>query len=117
MDGSSAANQSLFAFMDQDVSNGGGAGWFQLATRSAIARRQFLEFLPASRGSQQRLQFAFSFLKVFRWSHELRLSFGFLFRGGSWGRVTGKAARTALPSNRDARERRERAGSLPTVFL
>jgi CheY-like chemotaxis protein len=47
----------------------------------------------------------------------LFLPFGFLFRHGSSGGDADRVARKARPSKRDARERRERSGCLPTVFL
>ena|SRR5438445_4331500 len=65
----SAVNQSLFPFVDQDVSDRRGALRFQLATRCVITRRQFLDFLPARRGGEQRLQFPLPFLKIFLRSH------------------------------------------------
>lgn len=45
------------------------------------------------------------------------LSFGFPFRHGSSVAGTCRAARKALPSKRDARERRERTSCLPLDFL
>src|SRR5438874_4490969 len=70
----SSANQPLLPLVDQDVGDDGRARRSELATRRMIPGRQFLEFLPARRGSEQRPQFLLSFLEAMLRSHRSSLS-------------------------------------------
>jgi len=65
----SNSNQPLLPLVDQDVGDDGRARWSELATRRVIPGREFLEFLPARRGSEQRPQFPLSFLEGMLRSH------------------------------------------------
>ena len=53
----SSAYQSKLSLVNQNVSNWGCANRSELAIFCVIGGRQFLQFLPARRGSEQSLQF------------------------------------------------------------
>ena len=137
----SSANQPLLPLVDQDVGDDGSARWSEIATRRLIPGRDFLEFLPACRGSQQRPQFGLSFLEGMFHSHRssfsnrkreaslgglpcnlfypppLFLPFGLRFRHGSCAKGICMVPRNEVPSNCDTSERRARAICLDSGFL
>src|SRR6266436_6625205 len=126
----STANQPLLPLVDQDVGDDGRARWSELATRGVIPGREFLEFLPARRGSDQRPQFPLSFLEGMFHNHRSSLSnrkreasvgglpcnlfylpplflpFGLRFRHGSCGKGICMVPRNAARTKPHTSERR-----------